>query len=61
MDEPHVDFTIRPSPGGWSVYKDGLFAAEVATLALALEKLEALRTELVPGTKSTLNAVLKLP
>jgi hypothetical protein len=54
MDEPQLDFTIRPSPaGGWSVYKNGQLAAEVATLALALETLAALRDQLASGTDST--------
>jgi outer membrane murein-binding lipoprotein Lpp len=50
MDE----LTIRPFPaGGWSVYKNGRLAAEVATLALALETLAALRDQLAPGTNAT--------
>jgi hypothetical protein len=60
MADAIVDFIIRASAGGWSVYKDGQLAAEVVTLALALTKLDALRSELLPGTRATLNAGLLL-
>lgn len=59
MDDAKVDLKVRPSKGGWAVFRDGVLTAEVETLALALEAIEQLRKKL--STRSGLVVEMRVP